>query len=75
MAEWQVLKFQPWNSAPDVSFWQRLTALKLDEFQLDDQARELAGFFAPGRSVNVPARFTIDESAFPGVQGCVAWQN
>ena len=37
--EWQVLKFQPWNSAPDVSFWQRLTSLKLDKFQLDDQAQ------------------------------------
>lgn len=38
-AEWQVLKFQPWNSAPDVSFWQKLTSLKLNEFQLDDQAQ------------------------------------
>ncbi|KAK1931834.1 Ubiquitin-like modifier-activating enzyme ATG7 [Phytophthora citrophthora] len=64
-AEWQVLKFQPWNSAPDVSFWQRLTSLKLDKFQLDDQAQTIAGYFTPGRSVNVPARFTIDESAFP----------
>uniref|UniRef100_M4BVR4 Ubiquitin-like modifier-activating enzyme ATG7 n=1 Tax=Hyaloperonospora arabidopsidis (strain Emoy2) TaxID=559515 RepID=M4BVR4_HYAAE len=33
--EWQVLKFQPWNSAPDVSFWQRLTSLKLDKNLLD----------------------------------------
>lgn len=34
-----MLKFQPWNSAPDVSFWQTLTGLKLDKFQLDDQAQ------------------------------------
>ncbi|GMF11248.1 unnamed protein product [Phytophthora lilii] len=38
-AEWHVLKFQPWNSAPDVSFWQTLASLKLDKFQLDDQAQ------------------------------------
>ncbi|KAI9989045.1 hypothetical protein PInf_022771 [Phytophthora infestans] len=68
-ADWQVLKFQPWNSAPDVSFWQTLTLLKLDKFQLDDQAQGIIGYFTPGRSVNVPARFTIDESAFPSAQG------
>ncbi|KAF4319029.1 hypothetical protein BBO99_00006640 [Phytophthora kernoviae] len=62
---WQVLKFQPWSSAPDVSFWQTLTSLKLDKFQLDDQAQTLTGYFTPGRSENVPARFTIDGSAFP----------
>ncbi|EGZ11895.1 hypothetical protein PHYSODRAFT_250538 [Phytophthora sojae] len=69
MSDWQVLKFQPWNSAPDVSFWQTLTGLKLDKFQLDDQAQEIRGYFAPGRSENVPARFTIDESAFPSTDG------
>ncbi|RLN92862.1 hypothetical protein BBJ28_00026723, partial [Nothophytophthora sp. Chile5] len=37
--EWQVLKFQPWNSAPDVSFWQQLALLKLNTFQLNDQAQ------------------------------------
>ncbi|KAG7384495.1 Autophagy protein 7 [Phytophthora pseudosyringae] len=68
-AAWQVLKFQPWNSAPDVSFWQTLTSLKLDKFQLDDQAQGITGYFTPGRSVNVPARFTIDESAFPSAEG------
>ncbi|KAE8891917.1 Ubiquitin-like modifier-activating enzyme [Phytophthora fragariae] len=69
MADWQVLKFQPWNSAPDVSFWQTLTSLKLDKFQLDDQAQAVTGYFTPGRSQNVPARFTIDESAFPTAEG------
>ncbi|KAL4102181.1 hypothetical protein PRIC1_005929 [Phytophthora ramorum] len=69
MADAQVLKFQPWNSAPDVSFWQTLTSLKLDKFQLDDQAQRITGYFTPGRSENVPARFTIDESAFPNAEG------
>ncbi|KAG2765605.1 Ubiquitin-like modifier-activating enzyme [Phytophthora cactorum] len=68
-ADWQVLKFQPWNSAPDVSFWQTLASLKLNKFQLDDQAQDITGYFTPGRSVSVPARFTIDESAFPSAQG------
>ncbi|CAH0479024.1 unnamed protein product [Peronospora belbahrii] len=62
--EWQVLKFQPWNSAPDVSFWQKLTYLKLNTFQLNDEAQGIKGYFTPGRSMNVPARFTVDESAF-----------
>ncbi|OWZ09410.1 Gsa7p/Apg7p enzyme activating protein [Phytophthora megakarya] len=69
MADWEVLKFQPWNSAPDVSFWQTLTSLKLDKFQLDDQVQEIAGYFTPGRSVNIPARFTLDDSAFPSAEG------
>ncbi|KAG6610711.1 E1-like protein-activating enzyme Gsa7p/Apg7p [Phytophthora cinnamomi] len=68
-SDWQVLQFQPWNSAPDVSFWQTLTGLKLDKFQLDDQAQVIRGYFTPGRSENVPARFTIDESAFPSSEG------
>lgn len=38
-AEWQVLRFQPWNSAPDVTFWQKLATLKLNTFQLSDQAQ------------------------------------
>ncbi|KAI9915245.1 hypothetical protein PsorP6_007325 [Peronosclerospora sorghi] len=63
-AEWHILKFQPWHSAPDVSFWQKLSSLKLDTFQLDDQAQPLTGYFTPGRSTHVPARFTLDDSAF-----------
>ncbi|KAI9907946.1 hypothetical protein PsorP6_003116 [Peronosclerospora sorghi] len=62
--EWHILKSQPWNSAPDVSFWQNLSSLKLDKFQLNDQAQHLTGYFTPGRSTDVPARFTVDDSAF-----------
>ena len=36
---WQVLKFQPFASAPDVSFWQKLASLKLHQFQLDDKPK------------------------------------
>ncbi|KAI9905259.1 hypothetical protein PsorP6_013509 [Peronosclerospora sorghi] len=62
--EWHILKFQPCNSAPDVSFWQKLSSLKLDKFHLDDQEQHLTGYFTPGRSTDVPARFTVDGSAF-----------
>ncbi|KAI9917655.1 hypothetical protein PsorP6_013161 [Peronosclerospora sorghi] len=62
--EWHIFKFQPWNSSPDVSFWQKLSLLKLDKFQPDDQAQHLTGYFTPGRSTDVPARFTVDDSAF-----------
>ncbi|TMW67127.1 hypothetical protein Poli38472_012243 [Pythium oligandrum] len=58
------LRFQPWQSAPDVSFWQKLAALKLDTFQLSDQAQDLVAYFTPGRSATVPARLTVDESSF-----------
>ncbi|CAH0490749.1 unnamed protein product [Peronospora farinosa] len=67
--EWQVLKFQPWNSAPDVSFWQTFASLKLNKFQLDDQAQEITGYFTTGRSVDVPARFTVDDAAFQSAHG------
>lgn len=35
--EWRVLQFQPWQSAPDVAFWQQLATLKLHTFQLKDE--------------------------------------
>ncbi|DAZ97396.1 TPA: hypothetical protein N0F65_011280 [Lagenidium giganteum] len=63
-AGWHVLKFQPWSSAPDVSFWQRLATLKLDKFQLNDQAQPLVAYFCPGRSASVPARLCVDDSSF-----------
>ncbi|KAI9916902.1 hypothetical protein PsorP6_017111 [Peronosclerospora sorghi] len=56
--EWHILKFQPWNSALDVCFWQKLSSLKLDKFQIDDQAQHLTVYFTPGLYTDVPARFT-----------------
>ncbi|TYZ59720.1 hypothetical protein PybrP1_011125 [[Pythium] brassicae (nom. inval.)] len=63
-SDWETLRFQPWSSAPDASFWQRLAALKLDTFQLSDHAQELTGYFAPGRAASVPSRLTVDDSSF-----------
>jgi hypothetical protein len=60
----ETLRFQAWQSAPDVSFWQKLAALKLDKFQLSDQPQNIVGYFSPGRSPTVPARLTVDDSAF-----------
>lgn len=37
--QFETLRFQPWNSAPDVTFWQKLATLKLNTFQLNDQAQ------------------------------------
>lgn len=37
--QYETLRFQPWNSAPDVTFWQKLATLKLNTFQLNDQAQ------------------------------------
>lgn len=37
--DWETLRFQPWSSAPDATFWQQLAALKLDTFQLSDRAQ------------------------------------
>lgn len=59
-----VLRFQPWSSAPDVAFWQRLATLKLNKFQLQDAAQRLVGYFSPGRSPAVPTRVALDESSF-----------
>ncbi|CEG36899.1 e1-like protein-activating enzyme gsa7p apg7p [Plasmopara halstedii] len=66
---WQVLKYQPWTSAPDISFWQTLASHKLNHFQLDDKAQNIIGYFTPGRSITVPGRFTIDASAFWNTEG------
>lgn len=41
MGEERVLQFQPWQSAPDVAFWQQLATLKLHTFQLKDEPQVL----------------------------------
>ncbi|KAI9910256.1 hypothetical protein PsorP6_010575 [Peronosclerospora sorghi] len=52
--EWHIFNFQPWNSAPDVSFWQKLLSLKLDKFQLDDQAKCVCSILDRRRQVLAP---------------------
>jgi hypothetical protein len=36
---WEVLKFQSFSSATDVTFWQKLGSLKLNKFKLSDQSQ------------------------------------
>lgn len=39
-----VLQFAPWQSNVGTQFWERLASLKLDEYQLSEDARQLTGW-------------------------------
>ena len=44
--EGQILQFVPFASAIEVGFWHKLTRKKLEEFKLDDSARNIIGSYS-----------------------------
>ena len=62
-----ILKFSPFNSAVDASFWQALVAKKLNVLQLSDEHIPVQGYFTIGttalneqnQAVPLPCRFSI----------------
>ncbi len=42
----EILKFVPFNSCINPSFWYELNRLKLDEYMLNDDFKNLTGFFS-----------------------------
>ncbi|EHB15584.1 Autophagy-related protein 7 [Heterocephalus glaber] len=58
------LQFAPFSSALDVGFWHELTQKKLNEYRLDEAPRDIRGYYCNGDSAGLPARLTLEFSAF-----------
>ncbi|XP_063267580.1 ubiquitin-like modifier-activating enzyme ATG7 isoform X1 [Prinia subflava] len=60
---WQ-LQFAPFSSALDAGFWHQLTQRKLTEYRLDESPRAIKGYYYNGDPLGLPARLTLEFSAF-----------
>lgn len=58
------LLFAPFSSALDVGFWHELTQRKLNEYRLDEAPKDIKGYYYNGDSAGLPARLTLEFSAF-----------
>ena len=45
MSKDKLLQFAPFSSTLDAGFWHKLTQLKLDVYGLDDQLRDIYGYY------------------------------
>ncbi|KAH0630077.1 hypothetical protein JD844_012682, partial [Phrynosoma platyrhinos] len=51
-------------SALDAGFWHELTQKKLNEYKLDEGPRAIRGYYSNGDPAGMPARLTLEFSAF-----------
>jgi hypothetical protein len=60
-----MIAYQPFVSAPDVSFWQELAQRKLDVYKLNAEPVQLVGSYASssGRA-DVPGRLSVFRDSF-----------
>ncbi|XP_019360645.1 PREDICTED: ubiquitin-like modifier-activating enzyme ATG7 isoform X7 [Gavialis gangeticus] len=58
------LQFVPFTSALDARFWHELTQKKLNEYRLDESPKVIKGYYYNGDPVGLPARLTLEFSAF-----------
>uniref|UniRef100_A0A8C5WLY2 Ubiquitin-like modifier-activating enzyme ATG7 n=1 Tax=Leptobrachium leishanense TaxID=445787 RepID=A0A8C5WLY2_9ANUR len=58
------LQFVPFSSALDAGFWHELTQKKLNVYRLDESAKEIKGYYYNGDPMGLPARLTLEFSAF-----------
>lgn len=64
MDESQVLKFQPWKSAIDVTFWHALKTRKLDDYKLDVSPKKIRGVYGFPRVLQPQAFVSLSQEAF-----------
>lgn len=55
----KLLKFQPFSSRAEVSFWDELARRKLEQYKLSDEARTLVGSYAPSRSQHISSTLGV----------------
>jgi len=59
-----LLKFQPFSTVQSISFWQKLSDLKLNLYQLNDSTRLIYGHYSTSAKPKIPARLFFDEESF-----------
>ncbi|CAB3993956.1 ubiquitin-like modifier-activating enzyme ATG7 isoform X1 [Paramuricea clavata] len=62
----KILQFAPFSSAVDAGFWSSLQRKKLEEYHLDESARELRGYYVINDLDGLPSRFNLDYDALDG---------
>ena len=60
----QVLKFEPWQSAVDPTFWAELARRKLDNFGLREDPVPIDGLFACSMHAEVSSPVALDKRSF-----------
>nr|AWV66688.1 autophagy-related protein 7 [Brachionus koreanus] len=62
--EKDLIKFVPFNSCINPSFWFELNKVKLDDYMLNDDFKDLKGFCSTCSSNNLPPILNFDYSSF-----------
>jgi ubiquitin-like modifier-activating enzyme ATG7 len=66
-----LLRFEPFVSSVDLSFWHELCRKKLDIFRLSEEPVPIHAFFNLGSSVDSAARLALTSTAFDVTAKCV----
>lgn len=59
-----LLKFEPFISSVNISFWYELAKLKLDKFKLSEEPVKIQGYYAISTNHSVPSRFNFIKESF-----------
>lgn len=60
----EILKFMPYSSCINPSFWFELSRTKLEDLKLDDSFKLLFGYFSNCTSCDLPPIVNFDYSSF-----------
>lgn len=63
-SEKDLIKFVPFSSCINPSFWFELNRVKLDDYRLNDDFKDLKGFFSNCSSNDLPPIMNFDYSSF-----------
>lgn len=58
------LKFSPFSSCIDPSFWHRITQLKLDVDKLNENAHQVWGYYSNKKPEGLNSLLSVDCSSF-----------
>ncbi|CAG8483984.1 236_t:CDS:10 [Paraglomus occultum] len=68
-----ILRFAPFSSAVEATFWHALTTQKIDVYKLDDDLKDVLGYYSTGNyvsrdageaAISMPARLCLGSNAF-----------
>ena len=62
--EGDLLKFAPFKSQVDPSFWQKLTEMKLDDDKLNENVHKIWGYYSNKKPEGQNQLFSVDASSF-----------
>eukprot|EP00039_Didymoeca_costata_P001914 m.56210 g.56210 ORF g.56210 m.56210 type:complete len:686 (-) comp11025_c0_seq2:1628-3685(-) len=68
MSKDSILKFAPFTSSADASFWHELSQRKLNEYGLNDEPISISGFFNEGVRPGISPRLCIGGESFNNSQ-------